>query len=94
MLVSTKISIHPRSMRTKLYHMGIRSQVSRNTLANANNQRDWRIYVKSAPIRQSYPIQFVNPFRSKSSTLSDSIRQPIPIQFVSSFSDPESLLTA
>jgi hypothetical protein len=33
-----------RSMPTKLYHMGIRGQVSRNTLANANNQRDWRIY--------------------------------------------------
>ena len=31
--------------------------------------------VKSAPIRQPYPIQFVNPIRFKSSTLSDSIRQ-------------------
>ncbi len=33
-----------RFMQPKLYHMGIRGQVSRNTLANANNQRDWRIY--------------------------------------------------
>ena len=33
-----------RSMQGKLYHMGMRSQVSRNTLSNANNQRDWRIY--------------------------------------------------
>jgi hypothetical protein len=33
-----------RSMKSKLYHMGIRSQVSRNTLSNANNTRDWRIY--------------------------------------------------
>ena len=33
-----------RSKQNKLYHMGIRGQVSRNTLANANNQRDWRIY--------------------------------------------------
>jgi hypothetical protein len=33
-----------RSMHSKLYHMGIRGQISRNTLANANNQRDWRIY--------------------------------------------------
>ena len=28
--------------------MGIRSQISRNTLANANNQRDWRLYADFA----------------------------------------------
>lgn len=39
-----------RSMQAKLYHMGIRGQVSRNTLANANNQRDWRIYADFAQI--------------------------------------------
>ena len=33
-----------RAMSAKLYHMGIRSAVSRNNLANANNTRDWRIY--------------------------------------------------
>ena len=33
---------------TKLYHMGIRSEVSRNTLANANAVRDWRIYADFA----------------------------------------------
>lgn len=33
-----------RSRHSKLYHMGIRGHVSRNTLANANNVRDWRIY--------------------------------------------------
>jgi len=33
-----------RSAGTKLYHMGIRSRVARNTLANANQVRDWRIY--------------------------------------------------
>jgi hypothetical protein len=27
-----------------LYHLGIRSRVSRNTLANANQVGDWRIY--------------------------------------------------
>ena len=32
-----------RSQAEKLYHMGIRGQVSRNTLANANAMRDWRI---------------------------------------------------
>jgi hypothetical protein len=33
-----------RANQTKLYHMGIRGRVSRNTLANANSVRDWRIY--------------------------------------------------
>ena len=34
-----------RAQRSKLYHLGVRSkQVSRNTLANANNIRDWKIY--------------------------------------------------
>lgn len=33
-----------RTMQAKLYHMGIRSRVARNTLANANSIRDWRIY--------------------------------------------------
>lgn len=39
-----------RSMKSKLYHMGIRSQVSRNTLSNANNKRDWRIYADFAQV--------------------------------------------
>src|SRR5258707_5244393 len=33
-----------RAQHTKLYHLGIRGQVSRNTLAHANSVRDWRIY--------------------------------------------------
>jgi transposase len=37
-----------RAHQTKLYHMGIRSGVSRNTLANANRVRDWRIYADFA----------------------------------------------
>ena len=37
-----------RSAGTKLYHMGIRGRVSRNTLANANQVRDWRIYADFA----------------------------------------------
>jgi transposase len=37
-----------RAQRSKLYHMGIRSNVSRNTLANANKARDWRIYADFA----------------------------------------------
>ena len=37
-----------RAQRTKLYHMGIRGTVSRNTLANANEKRDWRIHADFA----------------------------------------------
>jgi len=37
-----------RSQVAKLYHMGFRSPVARNTLANANAVRDWRIYADFA----------------------------------------------
>jgi len=33
-----------RAVQSKLYHMGIRGNVSRSTLADANEARDWRIY--------------------------------------------------
>jgi transposase len=39
-----------RAMKSKLYHSGIRGNVSRNTLANANEHRDWRIYADFARI--------------------------------------------
>ena len=39
-----------RAMREKLYHMGIRGKVSRNTLAKANETRDWRIYSDFAQV--------------------------------------------
>jgi hypothetical protein len=37
-----------RAQSNKLYHMGIRSRVSRSTLAEANEVRDWRIYADFA----------------------------------------------
>jgi hypothetical protein len=37
-----------RAQRSKLYHLGIRSMVARNTLANANAVRNWRIYADFA----------------------------------------------
>ena len=37
-----------RAQQNKLYHMGIRGGISRNTLANANKTRDWRIYADFA----------------------------------------------
>jgi len=39
-----------RAAQTKLYHLGIRGKVSRNTLANANQVRDWRIYADFAQV--------------------------------------------
>ena len=39
-----------RSMQDRLYHMGIRGQVSRSTLADANEKRNWRIYADFAQV--------------------------------------------
>ena len=39
-----------RSQSQRLYHMGFRSQVSRSTLADANEVRDWRIYADFAQV--------------------------------------------
>ncbi|MCD4748968.1 MAG: DUF4372 domain-containing protein [Thermoanaerobaculales bacterium] len=38
------VEICLRSQKNKLYHIGIRGRVSRSTLADANEKRDWRIY--------------------------------------------------
>jgi hypothetical protein len=38
------------AQRAKLYHMGIRGKVSRSTLADANERRDWRLYAAFAQI--------------------------------------------
>jgi hypothetical protein len=37
-----------RAMNDKLYHTGIKGNVSRSTLADANEKRDWRIYSEFA----------------------------------------------
>ena len=39
-----------RAQQMKLYHMGIRSDVSRSTLAYANETRDWKIYADFAQV--------------------------------------------
>lgn len=39
-----------RAVQPKLYHMGLRGGVSRNNLANADQQRDWRIYADFAQV--------------------------------------------
>jgi len=38
------------SVQPKLYHLGIRGTIARNTLAKANQNRDWRIYADFAHI--------------------------------------------
>lgn len=42
------IEICLRAQEQKLYHMGIRGRVSRSTIADANEQRDWHIYADLA----------------------------------------------
>ena len=39
-----------RALQPKLYHVGIRGNVSRTTLAKANENRDWRIYAEFAQV--------------------------------------------
>ncbi len=38
------------SMQKKLYHMGFREKISRSALADANENRDWRIYADFAQV--------------------------------------------
>src|SRR5271166_63303 len=53
-----------RAQRSKLYHLGIRATVARNTLANANAVRDWRIYADFAQslIGIARPLYVDEPF--------------------------------
>ena len=44
------IEVCLRAVQPRLYHMGFRGNISRNTLANANLKRDWRIYADLAQI--------------------------------------------
>ena len=52
------IEVCLRAHREKLYHMGIRGGMARNTLANANRKRDWRIHADFAQalIRIARPL--------------------------------------
>jgi hypothetical protein len=53
-----------RTVRPKLYHMGIRGGISRTTLAKANENRDWRIYADFAQvlIRTARDLYVNDPF--------------------------------
>ena len=39
-----------RAASSRLYHMGIRGRISRSTIADANERRDWRIYADLAHV--------------------------------------------
>ena len=39
-----------RAHQNKLYHLGLTQGISRSTLADANEQRDWRIYADLAQL--------------------------------------------
>ena len=53
-----------RALQPKLYHAGLRGRVSRSTLADANESRDWRIYGDFAQslIRRARHLYAAEPF--------------------------------
>ncbi len=53
-----------RARHTKLYHMGFRGKVSRSTLADANEHRNWRIFADFARllIQQATDLYVDDPF--------------------------------
>jgi len=53
-----------RSVQPKLYHMGFRGRIARSTMADANRQRDWRIYADFAQtlIRRARNLYLNEPF--------------------------------
>lgn len=53
-----------RAVPSKLHHLGFRSQISRSTLADANERRDWRIFADFAQvlIAQAQPLYRGDPF--------------------------------
>ena len=51
------------SQKNRLYHMGIKGNISRSTLAYTNENRDWRIYADFAQVL----INIARPFYSKES---------------------------
>ncbi len=61
------IQVCLRAAQKKLYHMGIRSRVSRNTLAHANRVRPWRIYADFAQllIRQARQLYAEESFATE-----------------------------
>jgi len=61
------IEAYLHAVPNRLYHMGIRGNVSKSTLADANANRDWRIYADFAQIliRQARDLYCDNDFGVK-----------------------------
>jgi hypothetical protein len=36
-----------RAMQGKLHHVGIQTEIAKSTLADANEKRDWRVYISA-----------------------------------------------
>src|SRR5436189_4608880 len=53
-----------RAQQSKLYHLGLRGKMARNTLARANEKRDWRIYADFAQvlIKRARTLYLTEPF--------------------------------
>ena len=58
------IEVCLRSVQNKLYHIGIKGKISRSTLADANETRDWHIYADFAHvlIREAQSLYAKEPF--------------------------------
>jgi len=58
------IEICLRALQDKLYHVGIRGNIARSTLAKANENRDWQIYADFAQtlIAQARALYVNDPF--------------------------------
>ena len=62
------IEVCLRARQEKLYHMGIRSSISRSTLAYTNENRDWRIYADFAQSPHSRGPLVISPRQLRSGT--------------------------
>lgn len=70
-----------RSSDRRLYHMGIRGNISRSTLADANETRDWRIYAdfaqvligeaRSLHLNDPFAVELANTVYALDSTIID-----------------------
>ena len=61
-----------RALGSRLYHLGLRNQVARSTLADANETRDYRIYADLARVL----IQAARPLYAGEDVPTNSFRSP------------------
>jgi len=83
------IEVCLRAQNNKLYHMGIRSRVSRSTLAEANETRDWHIYsdfahhligtARKLYCKESLAVDLDNTVYALDATTIDHVSLPLPL---------------